>query len=433
MLETSIQPHREYLNANMPQKMFIALKVRPLEEAANTRPELSVAFVIDTSGSMREAVTEPTGYTGQTVRVDGKEYELVSGAKSKMDLVIEALEPFTAATDRAKLVQAAKRLTEYSGGTHMGAGMEAGFKELLKEEGSRRMWLLTDGLAFDEELIKSVTDDLTQHRIPVTVIGVGDEWNEDLIGIITDKTQGKPFHMVADNQDPQPPSLRASELPQAILGELQQAGTEVVTNIGLTVKTVRDVVLERITRVYPTQTEVDLKTLPHPLGNAAKEEWTVFILEFTLPARPPSRIRLAQLGLTYEVPGKGYRGEMPPIDLLAEFTTDEALSGQIDPQVMQWVQQRNIELLVKQAAMEARNDPEKATKTLELARNMTIKLGNSAMTQALDRAVGELKTNKTLQIGTAKTLKIGAKTQVLKEGTSTELPSDEEIRKITGS
>jgi Ca-activated chloride channel family protein len=465
MLETTIQPHREFLQANLPgQKMFIALKVRPKAEAANARPQLSVAFVVDTSGSMREVVTEPSQYTGQSVRVDGKEYELVLGAKSKMDLVIEALQnllsspqlqpsdrlaliqfddrasvvqAFTPASERARLVSAAERLTQYSGGTHMGAGMREGFKQLQNEEGSRRMWVLTDGLAFDEPLIEQVTEQLAQARIPVTTIGVGDEWNEDLLTGITDRTQGKPFHVVPDAQNPHPPSLRATELPQAILGELKQASNEVVTNIALSVRTIKDVSLDRVTRVYPTQTEVDLNVQPNPLGNAAKGDWTVFILEFTLPARPPARMRLAQLGLTYEVPGQGYRGEVPPMDLLAEFTTDEALAAKIDPQVMQWVQQRNIEMLVKQATAEARTDPSKAAKTLELARNMTVKLGNSAMTQALDRAVGELKSSKTLSIGTAKTIKIGAKTQVLKSGPDTpaggELPSDEEIRKITGA
>jgi len=208
---------------------------------------------------------------------------------------------------------------------------------------------------------------------------------------------------------------------------------EVVTNVTLSVKTVRDVALERITRVYPTQTEVDRSVQPHPLGNAEAGDWTVYILEFTLPTRGPSRIRLAQLGLTYEVPGQGYRGELPPIDVVAEFTTNESLSSRIDPQVMQWVQQRNIEMLVKQAAQEAKSDPAKAAKTLELARNMTVKLGNSAMTQALDRAVGELRSSKTLSLGTQKTLKIGAKTQTLKAEPGSALPSDEEIRKITGA
>lgn len=466
MLETSLQPHREYLMANMPgQKMFLALKVRPQAEAGAARPQLAVAFVVDTSGSMREVVTEPTHRTGQNVRIDGKEYEVVRGAKSKMDLVVEALQnllnsrelqpsdrlalikfddyagvvqPFTDAANKAKLIAAAEQLTQFSGGTHMGAGMLEGMKQLHKESGSRRMLLLTDGQAFDEPLVEQAAQQLAEAHIPVTAIGVGDDWNDDLLTEITDRTQGKPFHIVPDTQNPLPPSLRATELPQAILGELENAANEVITNIALAVKTVKDVTLDRVTRVYPTQSEVDLKATPHPLGNAVKGDWTVFILEFTLPARPASRIRLAQMGLTYEVPGKGYRGEVPPRDIVVEFTTDETLTAKIDPQVMQWVQQRNIEMLVKQATQEARTDPAKAAKTLELARNMTIKLGNTAMTRALDQAVGELKSSKTISIGTAKTIKIGAKTQVLKQEPEaapggSDLPSDEEIRKMTGA
>ncbi|MER3444908.1 MAG: VWA domain-containing protein [Meiothermus sp.] len=461
MLEVSVQPHREYLTANQPgQKLFLALKVRPAAEVANARPQLAVAFVVDTSGSMREVVTEPTERTGQSIRVDGKDYEVVRGAKSKMDLVVEALQnllnspqlqpsdrlalvkfdddarvvqPFTPASEKVRLVSAAERLTQYSGGTHMGAGMQEAMRLLENETGSRRLILLTDGNTFDEALVEQVTAQLAQARIPVTAIGVGDEWNDDLLADITDRTQGKPFHVVPDTQHPQPPSLRATELPQAILGELQHAALEVVTNLGLAVRTVKDVSLDRVTRVYPTQTEVDRSVTPHPLGNAEAGDWTVYILEFTLPARSPSRIRLAQVGLTYEVPGKGYRGEVPPVDVVVEFTTNDSLAARIDPQVMQWVQQRNIEMLVKQATVEARTDPAKAAKTLELARNMTVKLGNSAMTQALDRAMGELKGSKTLSLGTQKTLKIGAKTQTLKAEPGSELPSDEEIRKITGA
>lgn len=461
MLDFKLHPHREYLMAHQPgQKLFLALKVRPDQKAALARPQLAIAFVVDTSGSMREVVTEPKERTGQSVRVDGKEYEVVRGAKSKMDLVVEALrgllnspalrptdrlalvkfddharvlQPFTEAAHKARLLGAVNQLPQFSGGTHMGAGMLLGLEQLKGVGGSRRMILLTDGQAFDEPLVEQAAQELAEAHIPVTAIGVGDDWNEDLLTAITDRTQGKPFHIVPDTEHPLPPSLRATELPKAILGELESAASEVITHLGLSVRTVKDVVLERITRVYPTQAEVDLRAKPHPLGNAAQGDWTVFVLEFTLPARPPARIRIAQLGLTYEVPGQAYRGEVPPLDLVVEFTTDEALAARVDPEVMQWVQQRNIEGLIKQATVEARTDPSKAAKTLELARNLTVKLGNSAMTQALDRAMGELKSSKTISLNTAKTLKIGAKTQVLKQGPGEGLPSDEEIRRITGA
>ena len=144
-------------------------------------------------------------------------------------------------------------------------------------------------------------------------------------------------------------------------------------------------------------------------------------------------MRLAQLALTFEVPGAGYRGETEPLDVVVEFTANEALAARINSEVMRWVQQRNIEGLIHQATQQAENDPAGAQKTMELARAMTVRLGNGVMTQALDRAINELEGGKTVSVTTAKTLKIGAKTQTLRAGGSSDLPSDEDIRRMTGA
>ena len=143
-------------------------------------------------------------------------------------------------------------------------------------------------------------------------------------------------------------------------------------------------------------------------------------------------MRLAQLALTFEVPGAGYRGETEPLDVVVEFTTDEARAAKLDSEVMRWVQQRNIEGLIRQATSQAPSDPAGAQKTMELARAMTVRLGNGVMTKALDQAIGELSSGKTVSVATAKTLKIGAKTQTLRSSPD-DLPSDEEIRRMTGA
>ncbi len=460
MLEAKMRPHREFLLAGTPgQKLFVMLNLRPNAEARQARPNLSVVFVVDTSGSMREVVTEPTERTGQTTFVDGQRYEVVRGAKNKLELVTEALRgivssdlirpedrlalvkfddladvlvPFTPATDRSRLLDAIGRLDWYSGGTQMGAGMQAGVKLLSGESGSRRMVLLTDGQAFDALLAQEQAGVLSGMQVPVTTIGVGDEVNTELLTDITDKTQGQPIDVVPDNQNPQPPAVRASELPGALLGDLKQAASEVVTNVALSVRAVKDVVLERVTRVQPTQTEVARTGGALALGNVEAGAGATYILEFTLPDRPAARMRLAQLGLTYQVPGANYRGEIPPLDVVVEFTGDEAMAARVDGEVMQWVQQRNIESLVAQATREAAQNPEQAARTLEQARSMTQRLGNGAMTQVLDRAIGELGSSKTISLGTAKTMRLGAKTQTLKSSEGG-LPSDEEIRKMTGA
>ena len=463
MLETTLTLHRETLLAQTAgQKLFVALTVRPGEEASAARPQLSVAFVVDTSGSMRETVTEPTERTGRTTVVDGRRYEVVRGAKSKMDLVVEALTgvlesnllqaddrlalvkfddeaevllPFTEARQRGALQAAVARLADFSGGTQMGAGMREALGLLRLEEGSKRLLLLTDGRTSDEDLVREVGASLAEDRVAVTTIGVGEEWNEELLTELTDRTQGKPFYVVPDAENPQPPAVRMTDLPGELMAELEHTANEVVTGLRLNVRTVKDVRLERVTRVYPTQNEVDKvkEGAQLFLGSAEAGADTVFILEFTLPSRPSARMRLAQLALTFEVPGAGYRGETEPLDVVVEFTANEALAARINSEVMRWVQQRNIEGLIHQATQQAESDPAGAQKTMELARAMTVRLGNGVMTQALDRAISELEGGKTVSVATAKTLKIGAKTQTLRAGGSSDLPSDEDIRRMTGA
>lgn len=460
MLGAAIIPHREYLLANQPhQKLFLQLNLSPEKQASQTRPQLSVVFVVDTSGSMREVVTHPTEYTGQERVVEGQKYEVVRGARSKLDLVADSLQgildsqalkpqdrlalvhfddnahilvPFTEASQRARLLAAVESLNNHSGGTHMGAGMQKAFEILQAEKGSKRMILLTDGETFDENRVAEISGYLTRERIPVTAIGVG-EFNEELLLKTADSTQGKLIDVVPDTTNPLPPAIQASQLPQEILSDMQSAASEVVTDLGFIVRTVKGVNVDRITRVAPQQNEVDMSVQPYNLGNAASNATTTFIIELTLPTHNQARLRLAQLGITYQVPGANYRGEIPPLDAIVEFTNDELMAGQVNHEVMQWVQQRNIELLIKKATNESQTNPEQAAKTMQQARNMTVKLGNTVMTQAINRALSELNSNKTISIGTAKTLKIGSKTQTLKSDSASGIPSEEEIRRMTGA
>src|SRR4030095_527348 len=55
MLSVDVRSHRPYLRASAGgQKLFLMLKLLPSPEAARARPNVSLAVVVDTSGSMRE-------------------------------------------------------------------------------------------------------------------------------------------------------------------------------------------------------------------------------------------------------------------------------------------------------------------------------------------------------------------------------------------
>src|SRR5439155_21773839 len=191
---------------------------------------------------------------------------------------------------------------------------------------------------------------------------------------------------------------------------------KVVCDGQATVKTVRAVRLVSAARVYPSLADLDAARMPLQLGSLEAGDPTVFILELDVPERPAVRARLAQVGVTYRVPAQGYRGEAPPGDLTVEFTPEEALAAAVDPEVMGYVQQRSVDSLVRQASEQAQTDPERAARTLQVARSMTQRLGNRQMTVALGQAEEELRTRGTISAGTRKTIKLGARTQTMKVG-----------------
>lgn len=462
VLNVSITPHREFLPADSSeQKLFVMLKLRPKKEIANTRGSTSFAFIIDTSGSMREAVVGEMQTTGRTVDVDGKTYEIVVGdnVKSKTDVVIESLLTLlrsgkltandqlaiiqfddsastilglTSATQISQLESAIEHLKNFSGGTRMGLGMRQALNLFSNQNMTiRRALLFTDGDTFDEDLCQELTKELANHNIPITALGVGEEYNEQLLISLSDATGGRCFHVVPGESTGNQVSIQ--NLPNTIIEEFTQAQQEVITNLGLSIKTVQGVKLTRIVRAYPTQSEFLMVQEPYPIGNAAANDETVFILEFSIENRPASRVRIAQLGLTYDVPGKNMRGEFPPQNLVVQFIAGQ-MAAQVDQEVMGYVQQCNISQLVNEATRVVDSNPQRAADLLETARRMTQRIGNQAMTQSLESAQSELRKTQKISSESRKTIKMGSRGKTVRMGNNiNDEISEEEIRKASGS
>ncbi len=467
MLNVQVKNHRKYLFANRDQqKLFCVLKLIPSIEAKNSKPSISTAFVVDTSGSMREVVSEPKGYTGHQVKVDGKIYKEVYGAKSKMDLIVEGLKnfansdllssedrlslikfddrakvilPFTNMNNKENILNAINKIYEFSGGTQMGKGLKTAIEQFKNEHGNKKIFLFTDGQTFDEPVVEDLIDELAKNNLPVVAFGIGEEWNEDLIIKITNATQGKPFYISADTHDvgenmDSDINIHVSDVPNLIMSELKHSIKEVISNVYLNIQLIKDVGLERITRVYPTLSEVDLSVRPYPLGNIELNESSIYVLEFNLPKRSPVRMRIAVLGLTYDTydnEGIKYQGETNPVDIIVEFTTNEAFASETDSEVMKWVQSRNVDSLINKAISESKSDPDEATKILNMAKQATQQLGNNDMTKMIDKVINELRTNKTISINSVKTIKVGAKTKTINLDKGDKNFNDQAIRKLT--
>ena len=436
MLNFVLKPHRANLKAQTvePQKLFVMLRCIPERQIAQTRPPLALALVIDTSGSMRDEVDNTT----KLERAIQAAHKLVDDPalcpEDKITIihfddeshVLLPLSPL----QRERAHQAIETLEKYSGGTYMGKGLRNALNQLGKEpqDIAKRLILLTDGLTFDEEDCRDLAIQLAETNAPIFAIGIGEEYNEDLLVKLSDATKGSFLHL----KDMQ-------QLETLFRQELQQVVREVVTDLRLKVQTVRGVTLDAITRVYPNLVEVPLGEQPYRLGNIAAGDYTVFILELTVSgiSRPPSKVRLAQLTMWASVPGlKQRQVEFPPKELFVTFTNDETAIAQVDPEVLDYVQQKNVDNMIAQATrLLKQGRTQEASRTLQLAQQITQRLNNPGATRLIQNALEELNRTGTLSESTRKTLRAGGRTMTVKSGKTESIEglSEEEIRKITGA
>lgn len=469
MLNLTFKPHRTSLQAGTAeaQKIFVMLKLIPRTEIAQNRPPLAFALVIDTSGSMREFADQQQAQEeikrqglqlqGHPQAADARNYQVFNlPLPTKLDQAIEAahalidddrlvpedqvtvihfdddartLLPLTPLSNKASLYQSLESLRNYSGGTQMAKGMRCAQQELrrLSPQVAKRVLLLTDGQTFDEPECRLLAGQLAEGNTPIIALGVGIEYNEDLLRDLAEISQGRPYHLQS-----------MAQLRDILDDEVGSSVREVVTDLQATVATVRGVTLDALTRVYPSLAEVNLTGQPYRLGNIAAGDYTVFILEFTASglARPPSRVRIAQVGLAGYAPGLGRREEFPLQELFVAFTTDEMAIAAVDPEVLGYVQQKNVDRMLQEAVRQATIDAGRARQTLQAAVGMTQRLGNSALTQMLNDALDELNRTGTISAGTRKTLALGGRTKTVRTDEAMPLegvPSEEEIRKLTGT
>jgi Ca-activated chloride channel family protein len=466
MLNIVLRPHRASLMAGTtePQKLFAMLKMLPDSEVAGARAPLAFALVIDTSGSMREYADQEKaaqeiklrGLQGQQQSIDGSSYQAYNLQQAtKLDQAIEAahrlvddnrllptdkvtiiyfdteaatLVPLTAVAQRQLLHQAIDSLRDHSGQTFMAKGMACAQQQLcdLPKETAKRVVLLTDGATQQEGQCRRLAGEFAEANTPIIAIGIGPEYNEKLMLELAQVSQGRPYHL--ENM---------GQLGDILECEVGSSVREVITDLQAKVAHVKGVKISSCTRVFPSLSEVSSEVQPFRLGNIAAGDYTVFILEFTIEGltRPASRVRIAQVSLVGSIPGLGRREEFAPQDLFVTFTTDEAAVAAVDPEVLGYVQQKNVDNLIQKAMGQATVNAGQARQTLQVALGMTQRIGNAAMTKVLSNALEELNKTGTISAGTRKTVALGGRTKTVKTGSAVPLegmPSDEEIRKVTG-
>ena len=346
------------------QLAYVLLETRPTEMMAQVRMPLNFALVLDHSGSMKGAKLKNVKEAVKMVidRLEPTDYVSVVIFDDTSQVII----PSMPSNDKPGMKAAIDQIRD-AGGTTMSLGMIQGLNELRRwniPHAINRMILLTDGVTYgDSERCRQLARDAAAAGISIYPLGIGADWDEDLLDNIGQLSGGMPAEFIRDPAD-------ALTIFQQ---QIQSAVDVAIRNATLIVRLPVGVTPKKAVKVLPIISDLGQSVLSDrqiiiPLGDMEKDKPQSVLLELMIDPRPAGLFRIAQAELTYDVPITGLVSESIRDDVKVTFTTDPNEATAVNATVMNFAEKSNAHRLVTRVLDEYKRTGKATTR---LAPNVT--------------------------------------------------------------
>ena len=385
-VQLTVQTNKTTFPATGGQQLaYVLIEAMPTEAVANVQMPLNFSLVLDHSGSM-------SGTKLANLKEAAKLAVDRMGPQDLASIVVfddkvKVIAPSQPVTDPAGLKRQIERIRD-GGGTEMSRGMRKGLEELRKgliPGRVSRMLLLTDGETFgDENVCHQMASEAGGEGIPITALGLGEEWNEQLLDDVAGASNGTSDFIPAGQPDA---ILRTFE------ACVRTAQATVVQNAEMILRLVPGVMPRVVWRVTPLIAKLGHRALSDrdvqvTLGDMDREQGQSVLIEMLIPPRQPGTYRIAQAEVSYDVVVTGLVGEKAKTDVILGFTADPAQAMQTNPYVMNIVEKVTAHKLQTRALDEAAvGNIAGATQKLRAAATRLLELGEEKLAQtALEEA-----------------------------------------------
>ncbi len=200
LLTLDTAPGNRFVRADQRGEAVIRVRINGQKLHDARRPPVNLGLVVDTSGSMEgDAIRDARAASLALLESlsEGDRLSIVT-----FDSHAEVLVPATR-LDKETIVKMRERIgtMKAQGTTDLAGGLRAALAQVLsgfQANGVNRIVLLGDGVPNDEPSVLPIAKQAAASMVPVTVLGLGVDYNETLMNQIAQQSGGK-YHFVRDS------------------------------------------------------------------------------------------------------------------------------------------------------------------------------------------------------------------------------------------
>jgi uncharacterized protein YegL len=389
-----------------PQLLYVLLEAAPEGLPAQLpKLPLNLCLVIDRSSSMRgERLMQVKDAAGKIIDQLGQDdYFSLVVFNDRAEVIV----PAQRVTNKADLKRAVGSV-EAAGGTEMAKGMALALQEAQRpflSRGITQLLLLTDGRTYgDEGRCVEIARRAQDRNIGLTALGVGNEWNEDLLETMTARENSRAQY-IASTQDIA--AVFADELTRMHSIFVQKVQLQIAARPGGLVRSL-DRVRPFIAPV-PIAEEADLRWTGS-LGDWPGSDVQAFLLEVVVPPLTTGDHALLKLILRYDMPGANLRDQSVEAIMRVNVRPASEINYDVDGTVKYWLE-RLVAYRLQSSAWQdvAEGRIDEATRRLQMAGTRLFDAGEIALAQTVQEEATRLLRNGNASDEGRKRIKFGTR------------------------
>ncbi len=320
--------------SNESQVVYVMLVATPEETHADVmRMPMNLCLVLDRSLSMRgDRLNQVKEAACRIVdRLDKTDFFSLVTFNDHAQVVI----PSQPVSNRDNLKNLIYDI-EAAGGTEMATGLKKASTEIqrtLMIHGISHVILLTDGRTYgDEAECLAIARHLQSHHIGLTALGIGDEWNEDLLEMMAASENSHTRYITT-----------AQDITEVFAEEMKRMSATFAQKVQLLLISHSDSTVRSIDRVQPYISPIPMKS-EHAirwmgnLGNWQSTDPHVFVLEVVVPPLEIGDHHLLQIVLRYQMPESEQQEQQQEMQLTVTIGNTESVSSESDLAIKHWME-----------------------------------------------------------------------------------------------